>query len=662
MRNSWIIILLLLICSVAFANEESLIENYMEELEDVDDETYVDVEQMADEITELLSNGIELNSVDESFLKKLPMLGQNAINGILRHRESYRRFYSIYELKNCDGINETELDFLKQYAYIRDCDSVKRDDSFNQIHASLTSFAGRIYPDKSGYKKNVKNPYLGNPWQTYIKLKVTAGSKMFMNFSMEEDAGERFFSTNNRITDYTSASIELRNIKMIDKIIVGDYHVSFGQGLVMGGYNLGKSNCINGDILSYEGITRHSSTSEYGYLRGCGTMISPIKQLQISSFFSNQKIDANLSDSSSINSLKTDGFHRTDGELAKRKNAEREMYGGNIKWKENKWSIGITGVYYKYNHLLTPNSQPYNIFRTRNRADNYNASVDYKIKIRNVQLCGEYAKSADGGFATVNHARIHANSRMSFSLVQRHYTPEYNADFSNAFGENSRNQNERGMFIGADLLPYPHIHIRGYIDVYRFDWLKYQVNEPSVGSDCMATIDIGLGYNRKLTAKYRKHTKSLTDNNSHVFEKEMHIWRLTYKNERRTTINYKTIVEANRLFGWGYVAAQDLTLSRRNKRANISIRYAYFNAAEYQNRIYLSEKDVTGYFSMPVFYGEGHHVGVTAQWKITPRLQIYAKYSGLFYTDGREQIGSQTNEIIDGNKSTQIRFTMVFSM
>ena len=71
---------------------------------------------------------------------------------------------------------------------------------------------------------------------------------------------------------------------------------------------------------------------------------------------------------------------------------------------------------------------------------------------------------------------------------------------------------------------------------------------------------------------------------------------------------------------------------------------------------------LTGYFSMPVFYGEGHHVGVTAQWKITPRLQIYAKYSGLFYTDGREQIGSQTNEIIDGNKSTQIRFTMVFSM
>ena len=38
------------------------------------------------------------------------------------------------------------------------------------------------------------------------------------------------------------------------------------------------------------------------------------------------------------------------------------------------------------------------------------------------------------------------------------------------------------------------------------------------------------------------------------------------------------------------------------------------------------------------------------------------KYSGLFYTDGREQIGSQTNEIIEGNKSTQIRFTLVCSL
>lgn len=661
MRNSLAIILLLL-GSVVFANEESLIDKYMEELENVDDETYVDVEQMADEITELLANGIELNTVDESFLKKIPMLGQNAINGIMRHRELYRQFYSIYELKNCNGISDIELDFLKRYAYIGDCDSVKRDDSFNQIHASLTSFAGRILPDKSGYKKDAKNPYLGNPWQTYIKLKITAGSKMFMNFSMEEDAGERFFSTGDGMTDYKSASIELRNIKMLDKIIIGDYHASFGQGLVMGGYNLGKSNCVNGEILSYEGITRHSSTSEYGYHRGGGIMISPIGKLQATSFFAFQKIDANLSDSSSINSLKTDGYHRTEAELTKRKNAERELYGGNIKWKEKRWSIGFTGIYYKYNHILTPNLQPYNILRTRNRADNYDASIDYKVKIRNVQLCGEFAKSADGGFAMINHAQIHANSRMSFSLVQRHYSPEYNADFSNAFGENSRNQNERGMFIGTDLLPYPHIHIRGYIDVYRFDWLRYQVNEPSAGTDCMATMDIGLGYDRKLTAKYRKHTKFQTDDSNRVFEKEMHTWRLSYKDERRTVVDHKSIIEANRLFGWGYVIAQDLSLSRRNKRANISVRYAYFNTPKYQNRIYLSEKDVTGYFSMPVFYGKGHHVGVTAQWKITPRLQIYAKYSGLIYTDGREQIGSQTNEIIEGNKSTQIRFTMVFSM
>ena len=71
MRRS-LIILLLLFQSITFANEDSLIENYMEELENVDDETFVDVEQMADELTELLAHGIELNTVDESFLKKNP--------------------------------------------------------------------------------------------------------------------------------------------------------------------------------------------------------------------------------------------------------------------------------------------------------------------------------------------------------------------------------------------------------------------------------------------------------------------------------------------------------------------------------------------------------------------------------------------------------------
>lgn len=660
MRNSLIIISLLL-TSIASANEDNLIQNYMEALEDVDDETYVDVEQMTDEMSELLSHGIELNTVDETFLKKLPMLSQNAINGILHHRELYSQFYSIYELKYCNGVNESELDFLKQYVYIGNRDSIKRDDSFNQIHATLTSFAGRIYPDKSGYKSDAKNPYLGNPWQTFVKLKVQAGTKAFMNFSMEEDAGERFFCTNKGISDYTSASIELRNMKIFDKIIVGDYHASFGQGLVMGGYNLGKTSCISGDMFSYDGITRHSSTSEYGYHRGCGIMLSPIDKLQISTCGAIQKLDATLSDSATITSLKTDGYHRTEAELEKRKNVERQLFGGNIKWKQKNWSVGVSGVYYKYDHNLTPNTQPYNILRIRNRASNYDMSVDYKVKVRNMQGCGEFAKSAEKGYAIVNHARILANSRMSFSLVQRHYTPEYNADFANAFGENSRNQNESGVFIGADWLPYPHIHLRGYIDVYRFDWLKYQVGEPSVGSDCMAIADIGFDKDRKLTVKYRKHTKSQTNNEKHVYEKNMHTWRLTYKEEGRSIVNYKTILEANRLFDWGYVIAQDLSFSRRNKRANVSIRYAYFHAPNYQNRIYLSEKDVSGYYSMPMFYGIGHHVGVAAQWKITPRLQVNVKYSLLFYTDGRSQIGSQANEIIDGNKSTQIRFTMAYS-
>ena len=94
MRNS-LIILFCLLYAVVFANEDNLIQNYMEELENADDETEVDVEQIADEITELLANGIELNTVDEAFLKKIPLLGQNAINSILRHRELYRRFYSI---------------------------------------------------------------------------------------------------------------------------------------------------------------------------------------------------------------------------------------------------------------------------------------------------------------------------------------------------------------------------------------------------------------------------------------------------------------------------------------------------------------------------------------------------------------------------------------
>ena len=94
-------------------------------------------------------------------------------------------------------------------------------------------------------------------------------------------------------------------------------------------------------------IRASKSANESGYLRGAATTLS-YKYLELTVFYSNKKVDANLSvndstdDEQHVSALQQTGLHRTYGELIDRHVVTQQLFGGNVSYKGSNFQIGYT--------------------------------------------------------------------------------------------------------------------------------------------------------------------------------------------------------------------------------------------------------------------------------------------------------------------------------
>lgn len=97
--------------------------------------------------------------------------------------------------------------------------------------------------------------------------------------------------------------------KWLKSLAIGDYKVSFGQGLVISSdFSPGRSALVSQAERRTNGFRRHFSTNENDFFRGAAATVNWNK-FDISLFYSYRKLDAGV-DSNLVRSFKTDGLHR----------------------------------------------------------------------------------------------------------------------------------------------------------------------------------------------------------------------------------------------------------------------------------------------------------------------------------------------------------------
>lgn len=651
------------------------VDKWMEYIEEMASETEdeTQIENLYSDLSYLSEHPFELNSVTETELKRLPFLSDQQINSLLAYRVKYGKLVTLYELKNVEGMDFSTISLLLPFVYIGDISVNKRPFSVKNMlkygSNELQIRYDKCFQQKKGYcsypdsilQQYPNRKYLGEPFYHSLRYSYTFDDRLQWGMVAEKDAGEPFWNNHHKGYDFYSVHLFFKDMnKWLKTLAIGDYKVSFGQGLVISNdFTPGRSSIVAQAERRSNGFRRHFSTNENDYFRGVASTLV-LKQIYISLLYSYRKLDAGV-DNYEVSTFKTDGLHRLERDCEKKHTVPMQTYGGNVHYTTSNLSVGFTALSYSFGkYQVQPDPKPYNLFYFRGN-DNIDISVDYMFKTKKIKFYGETAMSSNKVVATLNAIRLTPVSYFSLLLLHRYYDKKYQAFFGNAFGQHSSVQNEQGFYTGMQWTPFARFKLSAYADLFRFPWLKYGVDAPSSGQEYMVQLDYNSGKNftTYLRYKYRKKEKNRT------LENESALSILPYSQQRirlqllygiQSTWVLKTSADGvyydegkgKRSLGW--MISQGAGWKPSSLPFQSDIYLAYFHTDDYYSRINSYEKNILYAFSMPSFYGKGIRLSFSFRWDILKKLSLSAKLGHSYYAD-RDLIGTDQEEIKGHNKT-----------
>lgn len=633
------------------------------------------IENIYEELLQLEDNPLNLNMVTREQLENFPLLSLKEADAIYRFLEKNRPLYTLFELRNVPFINIKTVETILPFFYVGEVEGKKlhpqaadilkkgRHELQFRLDKTMTPRAGYgKFPDSVLAQKPNKK-YAGEDFYTSLRYSLRYRNKIQMGFTAEKDAGEPLFRPDSlKGFDHYGIHLIINDIWKLKTVSIGDYRLSFGQGLVLNNdFMISKSWSTDNLARRTQQPKRHFSTAENGFFRGIATVAELGDFFSITAFYSNKKIDANLSNEGHITSFKEDGLHRTPLEIEKKKNTREQVTGANVNFRKDRLQVGISGVYYAYNRMYNPTLQDYNLYSLRG-SSHFNVGVDYSYQFPGLVFAGETAIAGNGAVATLNTLQYRYSGNLSFSLLHRYYPISYNALYARAFSEGSRVQNENGLYLGSTFRPLAKFSVTAYVDFVRFPWPKSNVSTPSNAVDLYFLGTYAFSRQSSLEGRYKYNQKEKNaawpDKNSRsVLPYATHKFRLRYSRDLRTGWNFRTTADVAHYKETHFSAENGWMFSQnigyRGKGTFTGDAYlAWFHADTYAARLYSYERNLLNTFYMPSFYGKGYRLALSVKYAITAHLSFSVKLGHTRYFN-RDIIGSGT-ELIEGNHRTDL--------
>ena len=638
----------------------------------------IDFSNLVEILAYYFDSPLDLNTATNEELKSLGLLTPFQIRNLRTHLIKNGKFLTIYELRSLDGFDLITIQNIVPFTKVSPqatTENFNLKKSLKYGAHQIMSLWGKTAEKQYGYTAPDSNSsrYLGDPNRYYLRYRFNHANKLSFGITADKDPGEEFFTGNNpNGFDFYSAHLYASNIGIIKQIAIGDFHAQFGQGLTFwSGFSYRKTADALNVIRYGRKLTPYASRNENNFLRGAGTTIQ-IKDFQFTAFFSNKKIDANLSLSDTLNaetksftSFQESGLHRTPGEIADKKSISEQITGANLSWSNNTLKLGSRIIHSKYSTQFSGNKQLYQKFQLDTNQW-YNAGLDANILLKNINIFGEASISSNGGWAYLAGALLQLDDRFSISVIQRNFQPNYLSTYANSFGERSDNNNEKGIYIGAKVDIANGFIFTGYVDRYQFDWLSFNADGPLKGLDYMLRLQWQINRNLTVYSRYRKEIQ--TTNNK--LEQQINSLTNTHRNYLRFHLTHvvsskfkiNTRIElsqsqspsfTNNEKGKGFVAYQDIQYNFMNSKSTLTGRLAMFDVDNYNARIYAYENDVLYYFSVPAFYNRGTRTFLVYHFKPNRKIEFWTKISRTFFSN--KNTISSGNELIKGQNKTEVR-------
>ena len=613
----------------------------------------VDYEQLQTDLYSLHESPINLNATTEEELSELPFLSPQQIDELLAYADKHP-FASLYELRLIHSLADYDIRNLLPFVCIGSADKEKmytREVFHYAQHELLTRVDAR----------NIESFEGTDPMYGQLRYRFDYKRRVIFGLQLRRPAGSKASELQ------YNAYVQLKDIGPMHTIVAGSFQACFGQGLVLAPvFRTGKSSYVQSVGMANNGLRYYSSADGEG-LQGAGGTYRHV-------FNAHTRLDV-----SALYSIKK----ANDSTL-------HHLVGANMTLRHRKVEVQLTAIENIWSDSIRPyRNSAYNqhYFRgTRQAVIGVSARYNHGW----FDLFGELATAQNRerwGFGGIIGSRFYPTDGVALTALYRYYSPYFDNAQGYAFSETSRIGNEQGGYLGFEVTRWKGVRWSGYADVFSFSGPKYGIPQyPTMGYDAMTEIRFNIPHH---TSNIPHHTSNIPHHTSniphHTSNIPHHTSNITFRLRARekgdlaiysTRLQYdwqqgawslRTTAEANLsapsslniqlntsniqhhslpfregsgLGPYGYTVYQDLAydfaqsgLSVRGKPLPLSLRLRvqWFDAREWDNRIYTYEHDVLYAFSIPAVYGLGGRAYVCLRWQAMENLALYLRVSETLY-------------------------------
>ena len=547
-----------------------------------------DYEQIQTDLYAIHQSPIRLNATSDEELQQLYFLSPRQIDDILAYADAHP-FESLYELRLIPSLTDYDIRNLLPFVAVSPATPYNTPNArevFTRAHHEIITRVDA---------RNIEN-FQNDPVFVQTRYRFNFQRQVTFGAQLRRPAGGLA-----KDLQY-GAYLQVRDIGHLHTIVAGNYQASFGQGLVMAPvFHAGKSSYVS-SIGQQTEVLRYYSSVDGNGLHGLGATLrwewKKQTRLDVTALYSLQRANDST-------------WHH--------------LVGANINLRHKRLHLQLSAIENIWSDSIHPyNNAAYNAHYFRGfRQAVLGASFRYNHGW--FDLFGEVAASQNKphwGFGTILGSRFYPADGVALMALYRYYSPFFDNALGYAFSETGRIGDENGGYIGIELTRWKNWRIDAYADFFYFSGIKYGIPfAPSWGYDVMGKAR----YCRSewwLDFRLRARQKGSLTTCSSRFQ----------FNWERNGLSLRSNIEANICPSgsgstYGVSVWQDINYRFINTPLALNGRLQFFDAREWNNRIYCYEHDVLYAFSIPAVYGLGGRAYIGLQWHIIPRLTLYLRVS-----------------------------------
>ena len=581
--------------------------------EDVISSISLDIDDDIDEdnlniLEDLYHNKFNINEITEEEASQLFFLSDFEQQSLVYYVRHSGPLFSLYELQFVFGLPIEKAKLISLFCFAKPQSKqmsieelIQKGEHILATTTSIINVKNDVYKDYYGYE--------GNSCKEVIRYRFQSINTLYWGITLKKDVGESF--TLKKGFDSQSMYVQIKNRGTLANLVVGDYKVSIGQGLLLSqGGSFVSSMEQSGGTQSVV-LTKHSATSEYTFSRGVGATFC-IGKMQITPFISMRKLDGKIkADTTFPFTIQKTGYHRTKSEIGNKKQINYRLIGIHNQLNLNRLRIGCAIV----NHTFSKDSVTASIT---------NGSIFYNYFYRHFRMYGECSIDEKCKLAVIQGTQYMLSEESMISTSLRFYQNDYQSFMSSASSNEEIAWSHSLRFSGIKSC---NLYINNNL------YVKPKGNTsttPPIKGDVLKLKIENKTYSG-VTSYYQYSVSSQTSESAVGMDQKQ-----THKLYSSFPISDKLQIKLSAQLSkqdskYGILLYEDLVWKVKNS-FSLSTRFAQFDAP-YDNRLYAWEDDVMYVFSNSQYFYSGGYFYVVSKWKINEHWIAHIKISQCRYSD-----------------------------